>query len=240
MIKFKSVLNPEKWGYEWTGDSMTFWDTSYRHGGVLHCSAGYYETYGDGTTQHTPLQACRQEQFTDFCVSFVRHLLDNPAQQDGVKGYLFHLSEVPVETIRFLATVRYKEDKRQWYTINERKVSGAEAKAHDKRWFEVPKDADGTIASAFDLYCLASNRAPRELLPMYAMHDHFWDTLYNVVSSGDRWDKITEYRERLSGDHRAAFTALKSILAGLDSMDTARRMISCAEHNSANKALAAA
>lgn len=36
-FQFKSVFNPGSTGFEFTNDSMTFWDMSCRHGGVPHC-----------------------------------------------------------------------------------------------------------------------------------------------------------------------------------------------------------
>jgi len=230
-IRFKSVLNPDKWGFEFTGDSMTFWDSSYHHGGVVHCSLGYYETLGDGTTQHTPLRPCRNEQFTDVLLSFVRHVIENPKEEIEGIGFLF--DEVPEKTIRFLSGISFSDEKYKWFNVQECKISTHTSKDHDKRWFKVPSWADGTIASAVGLYGMVKNDWQREILNRYRIHQLFSETLYGVVNQGhEEWEKITSYQTELPGDHNGAIRAFLELLKSRQSLQWAIRSADCAQHNS--------
>ena len=43
--------------------------------------------------------------------------------------------------------------------------------------------------------------------------------------------KLTEFRDNLSDDHRAAFSALSNLVRGMESIDAARRSLECTLHN---------
>jgi hypothetical protein len=232
-IRFKSVLNGDKWGYEYTNDSMTFWDTSYRHGGCLHGACGYYETLGDGTTQHSVLMPCRAEHFTDYLLSIVRHLLANPSEE--ISAYQLEVVGMSKENAEFLAGVVYKEDRRQWLNKVTKKVTSNKSKEHDKRWIQVPTWADGTMASVAGLYTLEANGSGtrmRELLPMYSLHASIESHLYASAARGADWDKMTAYREEIVGDHSAAHKALEQWIIGREALRHARNLCECCESNS--------
>lgn len=228
-IRFPSVLNPTKVGYEWTNDSMTFWDTAYHSVGVLHCSAGFYETFGDGNCQHTPLTACRANQMTDFCLSLARYLLANPAEE--FQTYALQLKPCSRETVLFLAGINYKEAKRQWFNLTDNKLSTSDSKRHDKRWHEVPSWADGTVASAIQLFSLAKN-GRYEVLNLFAMHEFFLSAVNGLIWKGTEWDKLTAYQTKIPGDFTAAFRALSYVVEARENLNTAKRMAECCEHNS--------
>lgn len=197
---------------------------------------GYFETYGDAGVQHTPVMPCTKEHMTDFCVSLCRHMLANP--QIEIATYLFGLEKCRPETIKFLAGIVYKENKRQWFNIADMKVSTSETKQYDTRWTEVKRDADGTIASAINLFWDQSKGAPRELFQRYADIELFWDTLYNHAPHGD-FEKQTEFKKTIPHDHRSAFRAVESLIKGLASLEYAKRAADCAQHNTERQAIAA-
>lgn len=231
-IRFPSVLNPDKVGYEWTNDSMTFWDTAYHNAGVLHCSAGFYETLGDGNCQHAPLMACRTNQLTDFCLSLTRFLLANPTTEFYIGSGTFE--PLPAEGVMFLTGINYRDDKRQWFNLSDRKVSSAESRQHDKRWFQVPTWADGTVASAVGLFnlSLGENHREMESLKVFALHEYFLSTVAGQIWQGKDWERMTAYQTQIPGDFAAAFRALAYVVKARDMMDTARRTADCCEHNS--------
>lgn len=229
-IRFPSVLNPTKFGYEWTNDSMTFFNEAWNSVGVLHMSAGFYETFGDGTCQHTPLVACRTKQMTDYCLSLTRFLLNNPKTEIRIGWHLFE--PLLKDGVMFLASINYKPEKRQWFNLADRKVSTAESRQHDKRWFQVPDWADGTVASAVGLFNLARNERHMESLALFAVHEYFLATAEGKVWQGKDWDKLTAYQTEIPGDFTAAFRALSYAIRARESLDTARRMAECCEHNS--------
>lgn len=230
-IRFPSVLNPDKFGYEWTNDSMTFWDTAWNSGRILHMSAGSYETYGDGGCQHTPLVACSYRQTTDYCLSLARFLLANPTVEARIGHHLFE--PLLRDGVLFLAGVVYREDKRQWFNLVERKVSSAESRQHDKRWFQVPSWADGTVASAVGLFNLTRpNERHLEVLETLALHEYFLGVLGSIANRGEGWEKITAYQTEIPGDFTAAFRALHYVVKSREDASTALRMAECCEHNS--------
>jgi hypothetical protein len=236
-IRFKSVLNPDKWGFEYTNDNMSMWEQVYRTAGAMGNCFGYFETYGDNTTQHTPTMPCRLEHFTDFCLSLVKHMLANP--QDELTTYTFGLEPTNAETIRFLAGIRFREDKRQWFTLDGNKISTSDTKRYDKRWFGVPTDANGTIGSALTLFHLAMGDRNRHWFELYAEQDLFHSTLYGTHGHGEEWDKRTSYRKDIPGDHHSAFQAVDFLVRGSALVQFAGRAAECAEGNSRRQAEAA-
>lgn len=238
-MKFKSILNPDKYGFEWTNDSMRFWDQMYRSGGIyLHGAAGYFETLGDGSTQHSPLMPVPASMFTDYALSLADWLMKD-LLLEGFSSYLLQC-EIKRETILFLASIRYKEDKAQWFNLGECKVSSAESKQFDKRWIKIPSWAEASTSSALELYWLATDRIPRDLFQRYAQEELFWEVLYSVVQAGSRWDKLTEYREQIGGDHRGALRALQLVIAARNHLQSAGRAVEAVTSNAERAKQAAA
>jgi len=236
-IRFPSVLNPTKVGYEWTNDSMTFWNQARNSNNVLHMSAGFYETYGDGNCQHTPLVACNSNQMTDFCLSLTRHLLAHPEVE--FRSYPIQFEPTTKETVLFLASIEYNADKRQWFNTATNKLSASESKAHDKRWFQVPAWADGSVASAVGLFNLAKGNPREETLNLFALHEFFYAAAHGVVPQGKEWERITAYQTQIPGDFTAAFRALQYFVKAHDYLASAKRTADCCEHNSQIKEQAA-
>ena len=236
-IRFPSLISPNKTGYEFTGDSMTFWDAAYRNGGVLHGAFGQYDTYGDGSTQHSSLYPCGVGQFTDFCISLTDTVLKNPDQFAGLGAiaYTFGLDRISPDKIKFLAGIFVKEDKPQWFNFGDAKVTTSRSKEHDKRWHKVPADANATIASAYDLYFLTVEHRTNYLWELYVLQTFFWETLYGQVPEGDRWEKITEWQKQIPGNHRQAFMALRAVIQASQKIDYAGRAIQSALYNSKPK-----
>lgn len=75
-------------------------------------------------------------------------------------------SDIRKRTAIFAATVKYREDKRAYYSIRDEKVSTADSRRYDKRWEEVPSWANGGIDSVWRLCC--TNDA-HSTLDRYAM-----------------------------------------------------------------------
>lgn len=228
------MLEPEKYGYVFTNDSMSFFEACYRDAGTLGGAMGVFETLGDGFTQHTPLRTARIEHFTDYCVSLTKHLLENP--KDDLSGYLFQDAASPA-TVQFLATVLYDEKRSRWFEPSAHKISTADAKEYDKRWHKVPTWANGSMESAFNLFRITQGNAP-SFFETYAIHALFWDQLHANTPRGD-WDKVTGYQEQMTGDHQSAFRGLKLVVEAREKLDYAGRVLSCAIHNSTIKKEAA-
>jgi hypothetical protein len=237
-IRFKSVLNPGKYGYEWTNDSMTFWDQLYRNPfNFLSGAAGYFETLGDGDCQHTPLMPSPLALFSDYAISFSAHILANAGDAEFCDRLAIYPLEVDFRpgTAQFLAGIRYNSDKAQYVNLPERKISSADSKRHDKRWTEVPRWADGSIASAVQLYWMFARPeqgAPSEAFKRYAVECYFWDELYNTAPEGDEWPKLTEYRQRIVGSANDSWRTLLHAIGAIRALHNAKRCMDCAIHNS--------
>jgi hypothetical protein len=229
-IRFKSVLNPDKYGYVWTNDSMSYWEQAYRARMPLAGDAGWFETLGDGFTQHTPDTVVCAPLFTDYCVSLAQYLLDNPAEEIRLSE-LEDKGEGAAMRARFLATIQYRDDKRQYFHLTENKVTTSQSKAYDKRWLLVPTYANATKASAMSLL-FEERKSSLHLLELYAWHSFYWDTLYACADNGDWHERTVKYQEEISSDHAAAFKALQGCIQAREKLWLARRNLSCAIHNS--------
>lgn len=229
-IRFKSILAPDNIGYEWTNDATTFWDTAYKDPGALHCAAGCYETLGDGDTQHSPLRVVFKDKFTDFCLSLALFLVKNPGC--GIKGYQLGFDHPNDKTIDFLANLVHREDKQQYYCAQELKTSCSSSKQHDKRWERVPSWADGTIDSAIGLYHAMHGRRHLEFIKWYHALERFECRLSPTHAKGPNWEKNCKRREELTGDHRAAYYALKAAVEAIGLLEQVQRFADCCLHNS--------
>lgn len=228
-IRFPSLLNQNTHGYEYTGDTMTFWDQMYRNGNVVHGALGYYLTYGDSNTQHTPLSPVTPELFTDALLSLTDYLIKHP--EADIPSYQLEVRSASEQTIRFLGSLKYNEQKDQYFQINPPKVSTSASKQYDKRWFKVPTWAIGEISSAVGLYMMALDNPMQTVLEKYAMHDSFHDTLRGTANYGD-WDKVVSYQGSIPLDHHSAFCAFRLVTKSRDTLNYAQRCLECAVSNS--------
>ena len=149
MIKFKSIKN-DQIGYAWGWDS-----TISARGNDISYNSHQFMTYGDGMVQHSPLESLEPANTIDYLYSLAEFLLQNPKEIEEVRsGWAYDESS---QTIAFLASLHWKEEKTKYYSFNDCKVSGADSKRHDKRWTEIPQYADGTLSSVYRLF-LADRR----------------------------------------------------------------------------------
>jgi len=143
-IRFESVLNPDKYGYAFESSGTTeLWDICYRTRNILSYHSFYFETLGDGRTQHTPLMPVASlELHLDWMLSLANHLSAHPEDYGYELRGFFGYSMPNVETAQFLASIKEPKetDPAVYYSINELKVSKSENKRHDKRWFKLPSD----------------------------------------------------------------------------------------------------
>lgn len=188
-----------------------------------------YETMGDGECQHTPAYRIGAGNFTDFCLSVAQYLLENP--DCDIREYQLGLTGVCQDAYDFLRSVTYKEDKRQWYSLQLRKISGKDDKRFDKRWQEVPSWADGSVKSAYDLFRL-NWECRKSFLERYATVQAFQEL---AGGSFYQQDECEPWIEQLSGDHQHAFRALKSAMQAKEQRDWATRLIDSAKRNSEPK-----
>jgi hypothetical protein len=143
-IKFTSVLNPDKYGYVYERSATEHWDICYRTAGILSYHSFFFETYGDGRCQHTPLSpVASMELALDWMISLAAHLSAHPEEYVCELRTLFGYGMPAHDTASFLAEIKAPKetDPTVYYSVNEHKVSRSESKRHDKRWFTLPSSA---------------------------------------------------------------------------------------------------
>jgi hypothetical protein len=141
-IRFTSVLNPDKYGFVCEPSDMEHWDMCYRTPNILSYRAFYFETLGDGTTQHTPLNCVQNDGHigVDWMLSLAHHLSAHPEDCEAARlGELFGYGLPNRESAQFVASIKEPKetDPAIYYSLAERKVSKSESKRHDKRWFQL-------------------------------------------------------------------------------------------------------
>jgi len=161
-----SVLNGDRIAFALHSDFSDLFERAYRTSRPLSDCVGYYETYGDGTVQHSGESVATAVHFTDFCLSFAQWLIESPEARDGTHRFYrgsLGLERPNKETLSLLDKIRWKgyDAKREYYSISERKLTTAD-KRNDKRFHEVTTGADGSIQAHINHY-LADQHGPNFL-----------------------------------------------------------------------------
>ncbi len=137
--KFQSLQYPEKYGYVFDSEAW--------RGGEIESTFQMFETCGDGLIQHSHEWAITRDFVADYMASLGTAML---ADSELVEKLAWKLTRTPrIEDILFCAGVKWKEsdgqyNKRRFYSVSERKVSGAAAKEHDKRYTQIEPWNDGS------------------------------------------------------------------------------------------------
>lgn len=204
-------------------------DGFYDNGLVAYCF-GQYDTYGDGTTQHSHAYPVGANKFTDFCLSMAKFILENP--DVTIHSYQVGLSDtIPQDAYDFLRSIKYSDTTPRWYSLQLRKVTKSDSARYDKRYEQVPSWADGSPKSAFDLYWRGI-QSRKTLIERYHILSQFRE-----LSGGSfyKQDECEPWIVELTGDHCQAFRALQSAVQCMEAKDWAQRLIESAIHNSTPK-----
>jgi hypothetical protein len=202
-IRFKSVLRPENYGYVMTHSATDNWEAARHTPALLSYHALWFETLGDGFTQHTtsrPISANRELDAlaVDWMLSLADHLLKHPEEHHYSVSSLFGYALPGREMVEFLARIKEpSEDKGPvYYSLEEMKTSASSSKRHDKRWFELQRDSfrlSYDIDRIADLYFVAQpeSRAAFSILELIGVHLAIAEGLDRSVSfsASDRLEK---------------------------------------------------
>jgi hypothetical protein len=148
MFRFASIAHPTEYAYQY--------DTSaYNFNAAVSYHFMQYQTYNDGLCQHSGEWPITREFMADYMASFAEALLAQP-EHDCWNSFAHEFQHVPsVVDIEFCAAVRFKAQKpgaaykRQYYSLQERKLSSAPAKEFDKRYQRVEEWHDGTPEAVY-------------------------------------------------------------------------------------------
>ncbi len=133
MIIIPSILHADKRAYKLQRSG-----TDNRGNAPLLCELTQYETYGDGTVQHSNDWCAQFSELVDVCLSLTTAMLAEPNAQHW--EWLPHQSDnLDSTALRFALSVKHKESKngsRQYFSWSERKLTTAD-KRNDRRFEEV-------------------------------------------------------------------------------------------------------
>jgi hypothetical protein len=146
-IVFPSLENSN---FRYVLDGSHYYDRFDRQQGAVE-AARWYDTMGDGNTQHTPLMAVSDSMLADFCFSLCAHLRENPADLADVAKQIY-LPEISRKQIDFFTALKYTEGKPRYFSRSELKVSSSDSKRHDKRWEEIPSWSQGRLKDVFGFW----------------------------------------------------------------------------------------
>jgi hypothetical protein len=118
-----------------------------------------FETFGDGQIQHSADWPVTTEFLADFLLSMAQCALTD---EEFTQELFFTMHRGPSERdIEFAASVIYKKPAegkeysapKRYFSLEERKISSAESKRHDKRYFEIGDQFDGSGKSIIAVLC---------------------------------------------------------------------------------------
>ena len=109
-----------------------------------------FDSFGDGSCQHTPSMVSHPENLLDFLRSLSLALADDAEFMDKFStSYIWPYTSISRETIDFYKGIKFVEGKKAFYSPQLMKVCRGESKQYDTRWKEVPSWADGTFPAIF-------------------------------------------------------------------------------------------
>lgn len=109
----------------------------------------YFETLGDGNTQHTPCVPVGMRHLEDFCLSLLAHLWAEETDLSvwNLAASVWPRSWTTATKCEWYKALRYSADVRIWVNLTHLKKSKDSDKQHDSRWIQLPEWADGSSES---------------------------------------------------------------------------------------------
>jgi len=196
-----------------------------------HLSDHYYEfeTYGDGMTQHSPRRLVYPVNAIDFFASFARFLLDNRSAWTELDRFDYNHNMVNRKDVEFFLKLKYDPDKRVYYNPSELKKSTAESKGYDKRWFEVPTWADGSMDAVFSFTC----KSFYTFLERFRVFNQVRELIYEIDGSY----RLVDSEKYFQMDHdtwrhlKDAISVIEYIYQSVWQSQAAESAFSCLSHN---------
>ena len=197
--------------------------------------AKQYDTYGDGMTQHSNSYAVPLANLGDFLASLATYLLSADATEkdhETIAGKWPHQHyDITKQKVMFLQGIRPKEGKKVYYNPGDCKTSTSESKRHDKRWYEVPDWADGTIETIYALAFTTNLRTDyHDTLTKYAIFDYIRST---VAEATDHYGTRPQDWLKIEDRHfYQAFSAVQALALAWRERNNGRKQLDCYITNS--------
>jgi hypothetical protein len=216
VFTFASIAHSDKYGYKFDSSN---WDTK---SGVSRKFL-VFETYGDGSIQHSNDRAVTWDLLTDYLQSLGAAMLTNA---ELVEAADYEMSQGPdADELAFAASVVYKESdkdwsKRRYFSVELKKIGGRKFE-YDKRYTELRDWHDGSRAATYRM--LASEYADGfKLFQISEAVREFCDAQKHRIATGENWPSF------LGGEHRALYN-LRNALNACRYICSAARQMRCAK-----------
>lgn len=212
--RFASIAHPEKLVYVY--DSSVNYDGRY----AISTRLRYYETLGDGTTQHTPTMPIHLQLLADCLFSLAQAMLTNGELADA--AYELRSGLASDRDLEFAFSVKYRDtNKPRYYSRDERKISTADSARHDRRYERIETRHDGSIDSAFNILHKDYYQGLQKFALMYAVSRYSTNVLdhgyHGDVASLLKWDTAD------APAMNRAFECCLAVLNGRDALSNAER-----------------
>ncbi|HXJ61840.1 MAG TPA: hypothetical protein VNU68_34805 [Verrucomicrobiae bacterium] len=229
MIIIPSILNASTRAYKLVKSGTDNWNN--RGSAPLLDQLTQYETYGDGTVQHSGDWCVQFAELTDVCLSLATAMYADP------KAEHWQSLGRPMpcqENLRFALNVKFKEGKRQWYSYQQQKVTTSEKVRYDKRYEEVNQYINGDPAGALRVI----NPEYYDWLDKVRLVSALREEYYKMGGGYLRMEDIFKPLEELGkigtdGKRRwrNALTAYEHALSAVHALDNTRSLIDICHHN---------
>jgi hypothetical protein len=144
---FRSTINPEKYTF--------IYDTGKWDNGPVAPYFLYQTMRMDGSWVYP--QALPIHLAGEYLISMAKEMMGNDELIESLK---YKLTSEPEDAIfEFATQVVYKSGKKRFYSREFNRISSVRAKQHDKRWFEITNNMDGSPSSLMDFMLDEYNRS---------------------------------------------------------------------------------
>lgn len=222
-------IGGRKVAYTLHSDTMALLDAAYRTARALCPWFGWYETYGDGTVQHSHEMVVTLDDATDALASLATAALADSALAETLASN-WPTAFGSRDMLPFLASVRPSPSgKATYYSPSERKTTTSDKARYDKRYWAVPNREDDPSPGGLDWIWALVNRAEMlehvstlvRIETYVAIRDYLFSAA--VWDTGDPWHThFKVYAEGADSALRACQGIVKSVKARHSAMTSLR------------------
>jgi len=214
--------------YEVSSDTLAGFDTRGEY--MLFGSILEFHTYGDGLVKHSHSQATQFINFVDCAYSLTKAILAEPMAPEW-RRLSSALTRFNVRVMRFALTIKVRDEKTQFFSLADCKLSTGESKRHDRRWEEVKSWMKGGPINALKILLNSRTYSIDWLERMIAAHD-LRELSYELHGTHGDWQEILPAVKDLPPNWESALSAFIYALRGVQHLDSCGHITEAFEHNS--------
>lgn len=229
-LMFPSIEFPDK--------RFTWWESCYdsplysslngnRY--TLDEHAGQYETYGHDDCQHSHEGGVARDQWVDYLTSLGAYLVEHPNDAEYVASNWPHAENM--KQVQLAIGLKYKgEGKRQYFNLEECKVSTSDSKRHDKRWEMVNSYHDGSLKA---VYCVLVKEWYGQL-QRFSLVSAIMDEINKESHRywwGDAFELLGYEDDHRCNNMHCAYNIVDYAVQSWRTLEQAKRQLSCQKNN---------